>query len=215
MPPFSLAFFSTFHLIIKGVDSHSPKGTKEHAMKFSLVDDLKEVLSYPTEDYPEKAGELILPFFKDVNDFFDLVKEQKHEEVLPIDSPFNTLQIIVISAIFIDGDIDQAEYDVYSRFCRACHYNALDPKDVARVMDNILKDKLEVLKRCAIFVGAIREAEKNKEPYHDFLKAMWCLLCANEDIAEGEFAFMTTLYDSDIDDVPSSFSACKKALAED
>jgi len=42
---------------------------------------------------------------------------------------------------------------------------------------------------------------------------MWCLLSANEDIDEGEFLFMRTLYDTKEDEVPSSFAECKKALA--
>jgi hypothetical protein len=154
-----------------------------------------------------------LPFLSDVEDGVAFYKKENPKSPLPIDSPFDIVQVIVIAAIFADGSVDDAEYEVYETFCRACHYKPLNGDELVKVMETLARQKdHELLNSCLGFAIMLRKAEKDQEVYHHFLLGLWCLLFANDTLTEKEYGILTLFYDQKSDVIPS-FSEAKKALA--
>jgi|LAHS01.1.fsa_nt_gb hypothetical protein len=182
-------------------------------MKFSLVDDVRHILSIQTSDYPTQAGELISPFLDDMKGLYALARKQG-VDITPMENPFDALQIVLIGAVFMDGDIDGPELETYNAVCAACNYEGVTRDVLVKVMSNLAReDELKTLRYCLAFVATVRVAEKDKTPYHNFLLGLWCLLLANEGLTESEYQYMVALYDEKEDDLPKDFEACKAALA--
>lgn len=183
-------------------------------MKFSMVDDIRQVLSFDTEDYPKKAAELIVPFFGDIRTAF-AVDKSAYTKLTAVGDPFDILQIILIEAMFIDGKLDKKEYAVYQAICDACHYESASGETLGAVMESLEKEaKQATWEDCRLFVFNLREREADPLVYHNFLLALWCLIFANEDLTEREYDFALCFYDCVGDEYPHTFTDCKAALAE-
>lgn len=183
-------------------------------MKFSMVDDIRQVLRYETEDYPKKAAELIAPFFADVRTAF-AVDKSAYTKLTALGDPFDLLQIILIEGMFIDGKLDEKEYAVYQAICDACHYESASGETLGAVMESLEKEaKQATWEDCRLFIMDLRDREADPAVYHNYLLALWCLIFANEDLTEREYAFILGFYDCTSDDCPRTFTDCKEALAE-
>lgn len=180
---------------------------------FSLTDDIKEAIRFKSEDYPEIASKYIIPLYRQSNEIVDAIAREGEDKDAISFNPFYAFQDILIAAIYVDLAMDRPEYEIYVRFCQMCVYDPLSPKECLKIAQSIRDEQGFPIMNAVKFLKSIRGLAKDSAAYHYFLIALWCLTLANETITEREYRFVYTFYNSEIDDLPSSFLEAKELVS--